>query len=105
MAGERLELDVVRQDGARERLRPAAVIDCTGPQLDWSRSRQPLLRGLLEQGDLRPPPHGHRGRRRRAAPRRPGVFALGNPLIGQLWESVAIPEIRDQAAVIAAQTV
>jgi uncharacterized NAD(P)/FAD-binding protein YdhS len=104
-AGERLELDVVQQDGARERLRPAAVIDCTGPQLDWSRSRRPLLRGLLEQGICA---RHHTGigvaadTRHRVAP---GLFALGNPLIGQLWESVAIPEIRDQAAVIAAHAV
>jgi uncharacterized NAD(P)/FAD-binding protein YdhS len=104
-AGERLELDVLRHDGTRERLRPVAVIDCTGPQLDWSRSRLPLLRGLLEH---RICARHHTGigvaadAQHRVAS---GLFALGNPLIGQLWESVAIPEIRDQAAVIAAQTV
>ena len=80
------------------------MIDCTGPQLDWSRSRQPLLRGLLEHGVCARHVTGigvAADDHHRVAP---GIFALGNPLIGQLWESVAIPEIRDQAAVIAAQT-
>jgi uncharacterized NAD(P)/FAD-binding protein YdhS len=100
--GDRIELDVEDRDGAGARLRPTAVIDCTGPQLDCARSDQPLLRRLIEEG-ICVPHHTGLGL---AADRHLRVgenfYALGGLLTGQLWETVAVPELRQQAALIAA---
>jgi uncharacterized NAD(P)/FAD-binding protein YdhS len=30
-----------------------------------------------------------------------GLYAMGSLLVGQLWESIAVPELREQAAVVA----
>ncbi|MCW5773812.1 MAG: FAD/NAD(P)-binding protein, partial [Rhodospirillaceae bacterium] len=47
---------VLRRRGAeaRETLRVARFIDCTGPQCDYARIADPLIRNLLEQGAARP---------------------------------------------------
>lgn len=100
---QRLQFDAELPDGTVERLRPAAVIDCTGPELSWSSSRQTLPRRLLQDGICTP---HHTGLgivaddRHQIAER---LYAIGSPLTGQLWESIAVPELRDQAATIAAQ--
>lgn len=87
-----------------ETLNVERVINCTGPDTDLRRSANPLLRNLVEQGWLQPDPHRlgaladdcgalipARGGRR------PPLYALGPLRLGQLIESVAIPEIRVQA--------
>jgi uncharacterized NAD(P)/FAD-binding protein YdhS len=102
----RLELEFETRDGPRartSRARPATVIDCTGPELDCARSGQTLLRGLVQDGVCTPHPTGlglAAGPDYQVAE---GVYALGALLSGQLWETVAVPELRDQAAAIAAQ--
>ena len=96
-----LELELRRRGGAAERLRTSAVIDCTGPVLDVSASGQPLLRGLVEDS-IAAAHHTGRGLvaddEHRVAE---DLYAIGSLLSGQLWESVAVPELRGQAAVIA----
>jgi uncharacterized NAD(P)/FAD-binding protein YdhS len=100
---EHLQIEAELPDGTVELLRPAAVIDCTGPELRWSHSHRTVLRGLLE--DETCTPH-HTGlgvvadQRLQVAEQ---LYAIGSALTGQLWESVAVPELRDQAATIAAQ--
>ena len=74
-----------------------ALIDCTGFASEITAVNDPLLhavidRGLVELGD---PPFG-------ISPRlstHPGVHVIGPLLRASIWESVAIPEIRAQAAV------
>jgi uncharacterized NAD(P)/FAD-binding protein YdhS len=101
-----LRIDVSRQLTTTVKgLRPAAVIDCTGPELNWSRSRQSLLRSLLRDGICTP---HHTGLGVAADHRHQmanHLYAIGSPLTGQLWESVAVPELRDQAATIASQLI
>jgi uncharacterized NAD(P)/FAD-binding protein YdhS len=82
---------------------PAAVIDCTGPELDWAHSRQTLLRGLLHDGICTPHHTGPGVVADRDHQIAENLYALGSPLTGQLRESVAVPELRDQPATIAAQ--
>ncbi|MFW6690846.1 FAD/NAD(P)-binding protein [Streptomyces sp. MAR4 CNX-425] len=101
------------------------VVDCTGPGLRVEECADPLWRGLLadgtavpgplgigvatDAGRLRPAP-GRAPARRAGSPAagpRPGdtpppLFTLGSARRGELWETTAVPEIRAQAAEVAA---
>ncbi|MQA81338.1 MAG: NAD(P)-binding protein [Streptosporangiales bacterium] len=95
-------------DGRVSWMRAAAVVNCTGPRADVARPPGPLVGALLHRGLLRPDPlrlgldvsaAGEViGRDGRPHPR---LFALGALRKGRLWESTAIPEIRQQAADLA----
>lgn len=79
------------------------VINCTGPLQSVEHTRDPLLRSLLEAGQVRP---DHLGMglevdgRSRAAPAQ-RLWALGPLTKGRYWEIVAVPDIREQAAAVA----
>jgi uncharacterized NAD(P)/FAD-binding protein YdhS len=96
--------EVTLSDGTR--LRDAAVVNCTGPDLDLRRSDDPLVLELLATGGARPGPLGlgleTDGAGRVAGTAAPLVWTLGAPRRGELWETTAIPEIRGQAAGVAA---
>jgi uncharacterized NAD(P)/FAD-binding protein YdhS len=85
-----------------------AVVNCTGPLADVRRSADPLLRALVARGTVAPDPLalgidatvegaviGVDGQVV------DGLFVVGPPRKGTLWESTAIPEIRGQAAQVA----
>lgn len=86
------------------------VVDCTGPGVRTDCGDDPLWRSLLSGGLATYGPlrigvatdGGQGGRLRDAEGRsvRP-LFTLGAPRRGELWETVAIPEIRAQAAAVA----
>jgi uncharacterized NAD(P)/FAD-binding protein YdhS len=85
-----------------------ALVNCTGPMSDVSRSTDPLLRALVGRGLLTPDPlrlgvactpdgevvdvSGQVV---------PGLYVVGPPRKGTLYETTAIPEIRTQAAALA----
>ena len=84
------------------------LINCTGPPGNIRNADHPLVRQMRTAGLLSPHPSGFgvvatadgavlrwNGRRIR------WLWALGPLLKGALWESTAIPEIRDQAARLA----
>lgn len=88
--------------------RARTVVVCTGPEADPRRSEDPLVRDLLARGraradafglgldvaeDLRVLDAGGRPQ--------PRLFAIGPLTRGTFWESVAMPEIRGQAARLA----
>ncbi|MFE4519641.1 FAD/NAD(P)-binding protein [Kitasatospora sp. NPDC056783] len=90
-------------------LRVGAVVNCTGPQDDVRRLDDPLVAGLLAAGLAAPDPtgvgfHTTPGGRLRPPAGAPPVplWTLGPPRRGALLESTAIPEIRAQAAALAA---
>ncbi|NVN11157.1 FAD/NAD(P)-binding protein [Nguyenibacter vanlangensis] len=82
----------------------AHAINCTGPSLNYRRAASPLLQGLLAAGMLAPgfggsgllctPRGGILDQSRRPVP---GLFTIGPARLGILFESIAIPEIRQQA--------
>nr|WSZ17618.1 FAD/NAD(P)-binding protein [Streptomyces canus] len=90
-------------DGTR--LQVGAVVNCTGPQADWTAIDDPFIRGLLDSGLARVHPTGlgldtgEDGLLRTAAgpAGTPAVWAIGALRRGELLESTAIPEIRVQA--------
>lgn len=85
------------------------VINCTGPALDYAKVELPLVDQLRADGWLVPDPLGLGIRTTRDGQLidvhgdpTPGLYTLGPPRVGSLWESTAIPEIRSQAAALAA---
>lgn len=98
VAGGLAGVDVARAD---------AVVNCTGPLTDLARSADPLLQSLQGRGLVVPDPL-RLGLESTPAGEVvgvdgvvPGLFAVGPPRKGTLWESTAIPEIRTQAAEVA----
>jgi len=83
--------------------RTARIVNCTGPQGDLLRSGEPLLRQLLAAGMIRPDPlrigldvdaqSSVIDAQGRADPR---MSCIGPMTRGELWEAVAVPDIRQQ---------
>jgi uncharacterized NAD(P)/FAD-binding protein YdhS len=100
-----------RGTGAAEVMRFDAAVNCIGPADSPFGAGDPLYDGLREQGLARPHPLGL-GLDTAAgavcdadgAPQ-PWLSTLGWMRRGELWESVAIAELRDQAAAIAGRVV
>ena len=81
----------------------AFAFNCTGPLHSMARTKDPLLRSLLDTGQIRP---DHLGiglevdeRSRPAGSER--LWALGPLTKGRYWEIIAVPDIREQAAAVA----
>ena len=81
----------------------AYAFNCTGPLHSMARTKDPLLRSLLDAGQVRP---DHLGiglevdeRSRPAGSER--LWALGPLTKGRYWEIIAVPDIREQAAAVA----
>jgi uncharacterized NAD(P)/FAD-binding protein YdhS len=93
-----------RGAGTPETLRVGKVINCTGPDTDLTRVREPLVEALRASGLVRPDPLGlgldtdERGRVLDAEGRAGGRLVLLGPLRkGRLWENTAVPELRVEA--------
>lgn len=89
-------------------LRVDRVINCTGPECNYRRLQHPLMVNLLAAGLIRPDPlalglevntNGALVGATGAASRQ--LFTLGPPQKGGLWETTAVPEIREQAQALA----
>ena len=102
IAGVRPEEDalhVTLDDGTE--LRVAALVNCTGPA--GSIAADPLLTRLAHTGLVRPGPAGlgidttDDGRIVGTLPATRPFLAVGSLRRGNLWESTAMPEIREQA--------
>ncbi|WGX97628.1 FAD/NAD(P)-binding protein [Nocardioides sp. L-11A] len=96
----------------QEPVEAEAVVNCTGPLADVRHSGDPLLRALVARGTVAPDPLALGidatvdGAVRDAGGRVvDGLFVVGPPRKGTLWESTAIPEIRGQAAQVATAVV
>jgi len=79
------------------------VFNCTGPLGSIGRTRDPLLRGLLDAGLIRPDHLGIGvevdGNSRASGASR--MWAMGPLTKGRYWEMIAVPDIRGQAAAVA----
>jgi len=88
------------------------VINCTGPEADWRRIDNTLLSSLFAQGLARPDSlfvgldvdrDGCMLDEQGAASQ--SLFAIGPVRKGGLWETTAVPELRQQASDLADQVV
>ena len=101
-AGQRV-LSLVH-GGRPHELRADRVINCSGPGLDYRHSGSVLLQSMLAAGDIAPGFAGAglacdaRGQllNARGQPT-PGLHVIGPARLGCLFESVAIPELKQQA--------
>lgn len=102
----------LRRRGATsvEPLRVDWLVNCTGPERNLRRQSNPLVRALLRRRLVRPDPlglgasTGANGELLDATGRIvPCAFVVGPWRIGDLWESVAVPELRVQASDVAAR--
>ncbi|MEO7916429.1 MAG: FAD/NAD(P)-binding protein [Dokdonella sp.] len=99
---------VPRHESAAQFVRVDCVVNATGLETHLGKSRDPLLRALLAEGTARPGPHDRGldtdsvGRiiNSSGAPS-PDIYTIGTPRIGSLWETVAVPDLRVQAASLA----
>lgn len=113
-------LDTVTPAGKRVRLclrhrghvQPApdvdVIINATGVEMRVQTMRNPLLTELLGRGVITTGPHGvgiHTDTMGHAIDAdgqpQPRLFAIGSLRIGDLWESIAVPELRMQAQTVA----
>lgn len=97
-----------RGESAMQRMRAGAILNCTGPQTDIRRSREPMLRQLLAAGLIRPDPLALGidvdpcGRVIDAQGTvHASLYCIGPMTRGAFWEIVAIPDIRRQCAELA----
>ncbi len=96
-------------DGAR--LVVDAVVNCTGSAGTVGSSTDPLVRTLLDAGLATPGPldlgfaTDAAGRLTPAHGAPAAIWAVGPLRKGELWESTAVPEIRQQAARLARDVV
>ena len=83
-------------------------MNCTGPQGDYAKTSNPLVRNAVEAGVIRPDPlqrgldvtdtcmvidaHGMAS---------PNIAAVGPPTRGAFWEITSVPDIRGACAQMA----
>jgi uncharacterized NAD(P)/FAD-binding protein YdhS len=102
-AGDTFEIKY-RTKGAENTLAVDAVINCTGSESNFTKIDFPLVRSLIEKGEISPDelflglnatPDGKIISRSNEISN--VISTLGTSLKGVLWESTAMPEIRAQA--------
>jgi uncharacterized NAD(P)/FAD-binding protein YdhS len=99
-----------RGGGAEAFVEADRIINCTGLGGAIDRTAEPILQDLLAAGAIRPDALGLGldvddsfhvvGSRGQPGA---GLYAVGPPTRGALWEIVAVPDIRDQVAEVAAR--
>lgn len=92
---------------ATERLNVAGIVNCTGPQGDLRKSRDPFLCDLLSTCGASTDEHGlglnvDAELRVLSDANVPPLYAIGPMTRGTFWETVAVPDIRGQAQTLAA---
>ena len=82
-------------------MRVSYAFNCTGPLHSIARSKDPLLRSLLDAGMARPDHLGIGLAVDEACRAGDRLWALGPLTKGRYWEIIAVPDIREQAAAVA----
>jgi uncharacterized NAD(P)/FAD-binding protein YdhS len=85
------------------------VINCSGAQLDIGKTTNPLLKNLYDQGLILPSllnlgikiKKDFRVEGNKNLP----IYALGQLLVGERLETVAVPELREQSALVAKEII
>jgi uncharacterized NAD(P)/FAD-binding protein YdhS len=98
-----------RRSGKEESLSVRRVVNCSGPGCDYARIADPLIRNLLDRGDVRPDALrlgldvsalcALRNRRGEIWQR---LYAVGPVTRPAFWEVTSVPDIRRQCEALAA---
>lgn len=103
---------LVRQRGAckTKEIKVGAVVNCTGPNYDISKTSAPLIAQLRDEGMLRQDTNclgidvsGRYQVLDREGVAQEGLFYVGPMLKANLWEAIAVPELRVHARRLAEQ--
>jgi uncharacterized NAD(P)/FAD-binding protein YdhS len=93
-----------RKSRTERSLRVDLVINCTGPDTDFRRMEDPLIKSLLAQGVARPDPlflgldvDTQGALIDSSGTPSDSLYAIGPARKGCLWETIAVPELREQA--------
>jgi uncharacterized NAD(P)/FAD-binding protein YdhS len=97
-----------RKTGSLRSVSVDRVINCTGPETDCRHIDDPLIKTLLAQGIARPDPlflgldvNSEGGLIDANGTPSPVFYAIGPARKGFWWETIAVPEIREQASQLA----
>ena len=98
-----IEVSIRRRGAADPQSRHFAyAFNCTGPLHSIARTRDPLLRTLLDGGEARPDHLGIGLDIDGTCRAGEHLWAMGPLTKGRYWEIIAVPDIREQAAHVAA---
>lgn len=86
-------------------LETEVILNCTGPEPDFSKSGSVLVNQLMQSGLIEGHPLSYGLKAPENGELSEGFYTLGPPLKGVLWESTAVPEIRLQAAMLAGKLI
>ncbi len=107
-AGGGAEVRTRNREGAERVWKACRAINCTGPEMNYARVGSLLLNHMLERGDAVAGPLGYGlwsdacgGLRNRRGEYSRILFNVGPGRQGVLLESIAVPELRQQAAQMA----
>ena len=99
---EGIEVEYRRRRADRSRSETFAyAFNCTGPLHSIARSKDPLLRSLLDAGRVKPDHLGIGLEVTDDCRAGKDLWALGPLTKGRYWEIIAVPDIREQAAAVA----
>ena len=79
----------------------AFAFNCTGPLHSIAHSKDPLLRSLLDAGEVKPDHLGIGLDISETCRAGESLWAMGPLTKGRYWEIIAVPDIREQAAAVA----
>ncbi len=86
-------------------LKTSSIVNCTGPESDYSQLKMPLVQHLIKNGLIAPDPLKYGLNAQKNGQLSAHLYTIGPPLKGILWESVAVPEIRVQALELAGKII
>jgi uncharacterized NAD(P)/FAD-binding protein YdhS len=99
-----------RGRGPLQHLFVRRVVNCSGPACDYDRIADPLLRALLDRGDVRPDRHrlgldvtSSCALRNSGGEIWQRLYAVGPVTRPAFWEVTSVPDIRRQCEALAAQ--
>ena len=109
----RAQVHYVLKGGWQERrIEADLVVNCTGPESNYRKLNDPLIVNLLARGLIHPDPLllglevAPNGALQSVSGEYSNAFyTLGSPRRGQLYETTAVPELRQQAQKLARQLV
>ena len=102
IVGEGLTATIAsRRNGPERTIDVAAVFNCTGPLGAIARTRDPLLKALLVDGEINADELGLGLAVDERSKVGHNLWAMGPLTKGAFWEIVAVPDIRDQCASVA----
>ena len=101
-ASEGLDVEFHRRGSLASQSRTFSyVFNCTGPLHAMAQTKEPLLRSLLDAGEIRPDPLDIGLEVDGTCKAGAHLWAMGPLTKARYWEIIAVPDIRDQAAEIA----